>query len=136
MRIARIVNAIVGAIWLFAVLLTIAKYTGGAGVPSLLTVLPFAMAFFVYRTAVNSWVRWMALVTNALWTLLGVFISASALLGMLGIQYFWMAAPVLTIAVTVFAIIVPCSLNTVALWRVARGGSTVLSRPNPSLERP
>ncbi|MEY2855437.1 MAG: hypothetical protein RL030_2569 [Pseudomonadota bacterium] len=118
MRPAKITSWIVSLAWLALVLRASAQYPVASF--SLLLVLPLALALVCYYNSVPSWLRWCAVVANGLYAALGLFLLIASLLGLMGVTYLAVGAPMLMMFLAIVVLIVPGGLNVRTLLRSTR----------------
>jgi hypothetical protein len=135
MRFAKIISWVVGLLWLLLAVISALKYTGTSAAASFAFVVPFATAIGAFHYLGLSWLRWIAIVANALWSLLGLIILSLTILGMLGVNYFSSGSPMLVAPFVFVVMLGPGILNVVALWK-GRKAESVSPRSNNSLQRP
>ena len=81
--------------------------------------LPFGAALIAMRPTTQYWFRWVALALNLLWS---VMLLGAAVVVLLGYGGALIAVPFLV------AVLAPCILNVVVLWRSLRAGSNISSK--------
>jgi hypothetical protein len=110
MRAARVINWIALILWLVSLSVATGYYVRQPS--ATLVAVPISLAHLVYYGSSSSWLRWSAIVSNALYGVLGLLMGIGTLIGLL---YPWAA---LTLSLCLLAL--PGGLNAHALFRERR----------------